>query len=412
MKTLFSTLAVLVFSFVLVAYPSRAATPVANWDAFVTNFIEAYLTSHPAFAVRAGRHEFDGQLPHWSPSAFKTEIEWLKSERRRAQNFKTATLDERQLFERDYLINVIDSRLFWIESARLPDKNPLFYSRAPDPNVYVTREYAPLIERLQAYIRYAKQIPRAAAQIRQNLNTPLPHTYVELGKILFGGLTTYYKNAVPPIFLPLEDPKLQTEFRIANARAIKAMQKLTGWFEAQRRHATDDFALGPDLFSKMLWETERVKVPLDRLEKLGRADLERNRAALRKACQSYTPGKPISTCIDKLQSAKPKGGPVVAARRQLPDLKSFLLKKQQVKIPGTEEAHVAESPPYKRWNPAYIEIPGPFEKQLPSVYHVAPPDPGWSPEERKAYIPGKAYLLFISIHEVWPGHFLQYLHAH
>ena len=45
------------------------------------------------------------------------------------------------------------------------------------------------------------------------------------------------------------------------------------------------------------------------------------------------------------------------------------------------------------------------------MYYVAPPDPSWSKAEREAYIPGEAPLLFISVHEVWPGHFLQFLHS-
>ncbi|MFP5284595.1 MAG: DUF885 family protein, partial [Thermoanaerobaculia bacterium] len=44
-------------------------------------------------------------------------------------------------------------------------------------------------------------------------------------------------------------------------------------------------------------------------------------------------------------------------------------------------------------------------------YYISPPDPSWSPEERAAYLPGEADLLFITIHEVWPGHFLQFLHS-
>jgi uncharacterized protein (DUF885 family) len=64
-----------------------------------------------------------------------------------------------------------------------------------------------------------------------------------------------------------------------------------------------------------------------------------------------------------------------------------------------------------RWNFAYIDIPGPYEKDLPSIYYIAPPDPDWSEAERRAYVPGEADLLFTSVHEVWPGHFLQFLHS-
>ena len=80
-------------------------------------------------------------------------------------------------------------------------------------------------------------------------------------------------------------------------------------------------------------------------------------------------------------------------------------------IPGDEQARVAEAPPYNRANSAYIDIPGPYEKGLPATYYIAPPDPNWSEKERRDYIPGRADLLFTSVHEVWPGHFLQFLHS-
>ena len=88
-----------------------------------------------------------------------------------------------------------------------------------------------------------------------------------------------------------------------------------------------------------------------------------------------------------------------------------MIEKKIVTIPGTEEALVEEAPPYNRGNFAYINVPGPYEKGVASIYYIAPPDPSWTPAERAAYIPGKADLLSRSVHEVWPGHFLQFLHA-
>src|SRR5690606_36562075 len=67
--------------------------------------------------------------------------------------------------------------------------------------------------------------------------------------------------------------------------------------------------------------------------------------------------------------------------------------------------------PYNRQNSAYIDIPGPYEQGMPSVYYIAPTDPAWSPAEPTDYIPGVADLLFTSVHEVWPGHYLHFLHA-
>jgi hypothetical protein len=112
-----------------------------------------------------------------------------------------------------------------------------------------------------------------------------------------------------------------------------------------------------------------------------------------------------------VKAEKPPEGPVAAAQKQLDGLRAFIVSHKVVTIPGPEQARVAEAPPYRRWNAAYINIPGPYEKNLPSTYYIAPPDPAWTPKEQNDYIPGKADLLFISVHEVWPGHFLQFLHA-
>ncbi|MEJ0099975.1 MAG: DUF885 family protein [Pseudomonadota bacterium] len=91
------------------------------------------------------------------------------------------------------------------------------------------------------------------------------------------------------------------------------------------------------------------------------------------------------------------------------DLKQFVLDHKVLTIPGPEEAKVKQSPPYNAQNGAYIDVPGPYEKNMPSFYNVAAPDPSWSKAKQQAYIMSKSNLLFASVHEVWPGHFLQFL---
>ncbi|MGH9960158.1 MAG: DUF885 domain-containing protein, partial [Pyrinomonadaceae bacterium] len=381
------------------------------WDSYVSEFLENYFVAHPDFAARAGRHEFDGKLPDWSAEGIQKEIQRLRAEKARVEKFEDSDLSSPQEFEREYVMAVIDADLFWLESAEWPYRNPQFYARAVDPDVYVSREYAPLEQRLRAYTTYAKSIPAALEHIRRNLRTPLPKTYVQIGRTSFGGLVSFYEKDVPAIFGAVKDEQLQKDFNNANAAAIKAMKDLDSWFESQQAAATTNFALGAQKFSQMLRVTEGVEIRLDELEDVGRRDLDRNQTALREACAKFAPGQSLPDCVDKAEAKKPVGGPVETARRQLTDLKAFINEKKIVTIPGTEEALVAEAPAYRRWNFAYINIPGPYEKGLPSTYYIAPPDPSWSQAERDAYVPGQANLLFTSVHEVWPGHFLQFLHA-
>ena len=388
-----------------------ASGNASDWNSYVDEFLEAYFTARPDFAVRAGRHEFDGKLPDWTAAGIANEIKRLHAEKDKIAKFRYSELTENERFERNYLDAQIDSDLFWLESAEWPFRCPQFYADGIDPDVYVSRPYAPLDQRIVAYTKYAASVPDALTQIRANLRTPLPRTFVDIGLTTFGGLASFYEKEVPAIFASVKDDKRQQEFRDANAAALKAMKEMAAWLESQKASANDNFAIGAEKFSEMLRRTERVEIRLDELENVGRRDLDRNLTALKDACSSFAPGKSIVECVAKAQAHKPTGGAVEGARKQLGDLKTFIKQNKVVTIPGPEEAQVAEAPAYRRWNFAYINIPGPFEKDLPAVYYIAPPDPSWPQKEKDAYIPGRGSLLFTSVHEVWPGHFLQYLHA-
>ncbi len=387
----------------------------AAWDRFVASYLEEHLAAHPAFAVAQGRHEYDGLLPDWSGAGIRREIARLRQARAKALAFTDEDLGERGRFQREYLAAAIDRHLFWLDKAGWPFRSPDFYfdwmsdSLAPAP--YVTLDYAPLAERLRAYTRYAANIPRAAEQIRANLRMPMPRTVLQYGIDSFGGLAEYYRQDVPAVFADVRDAALQASLARANATAAHAMQGLADWLRSNLADATEDFALGADLFRQMLHYTERVDIPLHELEAMGRADMRRNQAALAEACREFAPGESIPGCFTRMAGRKPAGGAVETARLQLAETRAFLLERGLVSIPGDEEAVVAEAPAYARSNFAYINIPGPWERDQPAVYFIAPPNPAWPDEVRQAYVPGEADLLFTSVHEVWPGHFLNFVHA-
>jgi len=385
----------------------------SGWSRFVTSFLGEYFDHNPTFAANAGRHEFDGRLPDWSSDGLRRKIEWLREQRGAAVAFDPGALAPLRRLEREHLIAQIDSELFWLVDAGIPWRNPLFYAYPLDPALYLTRPYAPLETRMRAFIDYARAVPRAAEHIRANLRTPLPRTFAQVGRLTLGGLAGYYEKDVPPVFAAVADPALQAELSEAIAGAAAAMRGLDAWFHRLEDAAEEEngFAFGPERYLRMLRDSERVDLSLEVLEAAGRRELERNLAALREACAAYAPGLSLADCVERVQAEKPAGGPVEAARRQLAGLRRFVDEKELVSIPGEEQALIAEAPPYQRWNSAFIDIPGPYDRQLPSIYYISPPDPAWTPEEREAYIPGEADLLFVTIHEVWPGHFLQFLHS-
>src|SRR5262245_36791826 len=318
-----------------VAAPPPAQT--AAWDAFRDAFIDGYFELNPAYAVSQGRHEFDGRIGDWSGASFARQVEFLRRAIADAEAFDAAQLSDAQKFERDYLADVARNKLFWLADADQPHKNLTWYfDNGLDPNVYIARPYADAPTRLRALIAYMRAVPTAVAQIRDNLETPMPLSFVEFGIAGFNGFAEYYRGDATAAFAAVDDAALKAELAAAVEPAAAAMTEAAAWLESQRPTATQDFALGAERFPRMLEQTEDVALPLDRLEALGRADLERNQKALAAACATFAPRATLGECMQRMDGTKSPLGPVDEARAQLPMLKQFIIDRDIVSVPGTE----------------------------------------------------------------------------
>ncbi len=415
MKTRFRVAAILLFAFTGLTACSRSDDSTiteaakAPWAEFAATTVAEYYRRNPEEAVDAGLHQYDGQIIDLSPESVADYLAWVRKTRSEAASYDD--LGGMDAFERDYLVVSMNEEEFNFGTADYWSRNPAAYVGRLGFSVYLDREYAPLDVRMRGYTQYVAQLPAFFETMQSNLQPPLASPFIEMSLARFGGLVGYLETTVPEIFSSVADQALQAEFAANNAAAVESLKSTVEWLKGLRETAHDDFALGAERFLEMLRAAEGVEITLVELKAAGERDLERNLGLLDEACAEFAPGKSIKECVLEVQDKKPEGGPVAGARAQLPGLRKFIEEQKLVTIPGTEEALVDEAPPHRRTNSAYISIPGPYEVGLPSVYYIAPPDPSWSKEDQLAYIPGESDLLFTSVHEVWPGHFLQFLHA-
>jgi len=389
--------------------PAQPAQPEATWKEFTQHTVDQYFALNPNDAVYQGDHHFDGKLPDWSDAGLKAQVAFLHKTIDDANDYNG--LGQADAFEREYLVHVAQGKLFFLEDTDQPHHNPAFYVGALDPNVYISREYADKPTRMKALTRFFNLVPGRAQQIRANLKTPMPASFVKYGIAAFDGFADYYAKDALEAFTGVAAPEVQQRLKLSATKASRAMRDLADWLRTQQGGATQDFALGPERFSKMLKATEAVDIPLDQLMKFGRDDLARNQAMAKAECARFAPGLPIKACFQKMIDDKPGVGIVEAAQQQVPELTAFVQSHDLATIPGTEHALVREAPPYNRQNIAYIDPPGPLENGIPSIYYISPPDPAWRAKVRHDYLPGKDSLLFITAHEVMPGHFLQFTHS-
>lgn len=372
-------------------------------------FLPEYYKRHPTFAADLGVHEFDGKLPDVSGEALPETIAWHQAQLAAFEGFDPSGLGTRQKVEREAVINRLQRDLFQLETIEAPTRNPMYYVGFLGLDGYISRDYAPLEQRARGVIGIASGATDHLLAAQANLPGSMPRPWIDTALLMTNGHIAFARKDVAAAFAELQDAKLLEELAAALAAYGDALTNYKQFLEKARKTASNDFALGPEKYAAML-ALEGVTIDLAQLEAIGNADLERNTATLAAAAAAMK--KSIPKAIQLVDTDRPKPAEVIAtATQQAAETRQFLIDKSIVSIPSEDVAEVTETPVFARWNFAFLSAPGAFEeKALPAFYWISPPDPSWPKKEQLDYIAGKADLLFTTIHELWPGHFLHHLH--
>jgi hypothetical protein len=132
------------------------------------------------------------------------------------------------------------------------------------------------------------------------------------------------------------------------------------------------------------------------------------------AARKIDPHKTPEDVLKELEKDHPASDNLLSsAQLQLDGLRQFLIDKKIITVPGGAQARVAETPSFQRATTfASMDTPGPYETKAAAAYYfVTLPDRSWSKEKREEYLAGYNYPLLsnVSVHEVWPGHYTQFL---
>jgi uncharacterized protein (DUF885 family) len=396
------------------AKPAPPAAPSADAQlaAAIDEFMDGHLAFRPGFAIGLGYHAYDGAVPDRSEAAITAEIARLHAARATFEAIDPAALSAQPLLEREVVLAEIRKELFELEARRRPWRDPFFYVRGFSLLPYVARDYAAPEVRAAAMLRACEGAPAYYAQAAANLEPALPRPWLQIGVMMSDGAIGFLNGDARAAFADLADAGLRDRLGACLTDLAAAVQAFRDGLAARMPAATDDFRLGAEGLIEMLRETEGLDLDLETLQRVAQADLEKNRAAITAAAAEIDPNRPVADVVAEVSADKPAPDQVLAeATAQVEQLRAFVIEHDVVSVPRDDVVEVRASPSFMRGNFAAFSGVGPFETTpLPSVYYIAPPDPAWPAEEQLAYLPSRADLLFISAHEVWPGHFIQGMH--
>ena len=403
-------------SFAQATQNSPATNAVPEFDKLVDEYFDAYFKFHPSEGTAAGFHQYDKQLEDVSQASMNEEIASIKQLQARFDAVKGQDLPPETAADLELVKSDMQARLLRLQEIRPWEKNPDMYSSGASAAVYVimSRNFAPQAERLESVIARERQMAKAFVAAKKNLKDP-PQVFTEIALEQLPGIVGFFQKDVPAAFNEVKDPKLLAEFKASNDAVIEDLRRYENFLKEDLLPISKgDFRIGAENYRKKLLYEEMVDVPLDRLLKIGYDDLHRNQQAFKEAAAKIDPKRTPQQVLEELEKDHPTPDNLLQTfRGVLGGVKSFIETNHIVTVPSQVLPIVQETPPFARaLTFASMDTPGPFEKKATEgFFNVTLPEPNWPKQRIESWMEGfnRGTIISTTIHEVYPGHYVQFL---
>lgn len=382
---------------------------------FVDDYLRYLQETRPTLAAFDGVHVHDDLLEDLSRQAIEADSRALSGFARRLGEIDPAGLGPVEAAEQPMLANHLRARVFELEEVRTWERNPHLYADILSSSLAAQAifAYAPATERARRVLSKLRQTPRLLQAARDNVKEP-PGIYVKVGVDTFKGTLRFIERDLPRAFRDVDDLHLLGDLADASTEATTAIRAYVEYLEAEQApKGRANFRLGRDKFEQKLRLEEGLGLTADRLLAIAERELDHTAEEFRKAAAKLDGGDPMVAWEQAKERHPSPGGLVKAAQEQLAELQAFLEKQKLLTLPPGEPVMVAPTPDFFRWSTASMWTPGPFEtRPTRAHYYVTDVDRSWPPERQKEHLRdfNLGTLWCISMHEVYPGHYLQYQH--
>jgi uncharacterized protein (DUF885 family) len=417
-RSLFGLAALLLIAFL---FPFVAAQPKPiPFSTFVDDYYAALFSWDPNQASYAGIHNYDDQLADLSEPTIQRRIHSLNAMKTQLERLRGGLHSEADVIDASVLSQAIDAELLELQTVRDWKRNPVPYLSKPAEgiDVLMKRSFAPPPDRLKLIIGRLKATPALVRAMRANLENP-PKEFTDLGIIVAKGTADFFENDLATWAKGAagNDAEVLKQFTDANGAAIQEFRKAATFLERDiLPKSNGNYAIGADAFMKKLATEEMVDIPLDRLLAIGEANLKRDRETFFATAKKIDPTKTPEEVLAIVTSDAPHPEDLVAATRgTIERTRQFLIDKKIVTVPSEVRPTIEETPAFMRTGGfAFMDTPGAYEtKATEAFYYVTPPEEHWEPRQKLEHMRqfNSKGMDVITIHEAYPGHYLQFLNA-
>jgi len=415
----------------LLATSAYAGTPT---DEAFGNLADEYISDLPNFspatATVIGDHSADDELDRVDDAARAESLVLLREYQAALEAFDRSELSRANQVDAELLLHEIESSIWSMETLREWAWNPLYYINISGGAIYglLARDFAPIEQRLVSATARLEQMPRFLEQARGSLEPALvPKIHAETAIAQNAGLNSIIDSMIVPQMDVLTSEQ-QARLNAAIETAKNAVADHQTWLEeGLLPRANGDFRIGEELYDTKL--AFALNSPLSRKEITARAEQEYEKVRnemYEVAKLVYLETHPLTTFPDSpdeaykqaiiraaleeaYQELPPRDGIVDIAKEQLQEAIDFVVEHNIVTMPE-EPVEIIIMPEFQRGvTVAYLDPPGPLDRNQPAFYAVAPLPDDWTEEQVASFL--REYNLYsiqdLTIHGGVPGHYLQ-----
>ncbi len=381
---------------------------VSAIDRLAREYLDLTFDVSPMAATSYGVHEFDGLLDDLTQANLDTWVRKLAGLDRRLRALTPR--DSEEAADRDALAATVADDLFVEEVERPWRRNPFRAATAIPQAVLglITRDFAPLEERLANVALRLEAAPRFLAQARTLLDEPCAMLWRRMAIRAAGSGASFLTTALSQL---AADTSMAGRIEAAGAKAAGALSELASWLEtehAERFQGDVPFAIGEQAQARKLREAHCFETTPAELVALGEAEIAAITADLVE--QAAKLGSDDWTVkLDELKASHPSQGDLLPTyRKELERLEAFVFEHDLASNPDSE-AVIQATPEFLRSLLGYAAYfhSGPLDHHQQGYFWVTPPpDPSGLRDHSFALVPP------VAAHEGYPGHHLQIMSVH
>jgi uncharacterized protein (DUF885 family) len=402
-----------------------------NFEEFKSSFIEALWQVNPEWANAQGYHKYDSVLVVPDKQHRDMEVAFSKAYLTTLHSFDVKSLSENDQIDYHMIENQLLSTIWNINEFKSYEWNPSAYNVGEGFALLLTERYGTLEGRLHSFNLKLNKVPAYYKAAMKNILRPtIPHTDLAIQQNK-GSIEIFEQMLNDELAKSKLSDAEKNEIQTKAKLAVAAINEYVAWLEKDIKPNLNEstarsYRIGKELYDKKFsFDLQSGYSPETIYDKALKRKEELHTEMAKLSTQlwpKYFSGKPMPN--DKKELIKKvldtictqhvdKDKFQAAVEKQLPELVSFINKKNLLYIDPKKPLVVRQTPEYMEgFSVASINAPGPYDKEANTYYNVGSLKK-FSPEKAESFLReyNKYTMQIINIHEAIPGHYTQLVYS-